>query len=233
MSQLDPKNSTPLKQCLFVKDKLEPIKEKIEIILDGNHEWKLLRRFGNIIRDSLIPHLYPASSAEKREQIANDKYGTYTTKLSVVNKTSGDIMYKLFYTHGYKTFNSSNRDPIRREATQKARLKDSLFHKFGDTDIMVMGHAHKLITVEPQHELYLTDNENGIQSNYTKPDVHGGYINPDMRWYGCTGSFLSLYGENCEDSGYAERAGYDPTQLGYLKCYVEKGNIVGMEKIEF
>jgi len=57
------------------------------------------------------------------------------------------------------------------------------------------------------------------------------FIHPDLRWYVNTGSFYKLYADGKNVSGYAERAGYDPNELGYVVVRVKDGIINDVERV--
>lgn len=207
--------ATPLRQCANVIRDLSPIKKKVVFALDGNHEWKL-SRFGNLIKDVICAKL-------------DIKYGTYTCKLTV-NDYKGNMMYKLFYTHGSGTINSSAYDPLRCSANMKVQLKSKLYNKAGDCHIMAMAHAHKLVVVRPTTTLYLVDRGSKIETRYMTLDNNKNeYINPEHRWYACTGSFLKPYKKGV--SGYTERAGYDPVELGFVVIKVRDSTIIDVQKV--
>jgi Calcineurin-like phosphoesterase len=198
---IDSRSALPLKQYQTVLQFLKPLKKRILFVLEGNHDHKLAK-FGNFVRDYICQELAVP-------------YGTYTAKLSVRDK-HGDLMYKLFYTHGAGTINSKADDPIRREANMQIILKRKLQHKAGDCIVMATAHNHKLLVAKPLSTLYLIDNGSEIIEQYTRP-TEEFYIHPDHRWYCSTGSFMKLYARGV--SSYAERGGYDPHELGF--CIVE------------
>jgi hypothetical protein len=203
----------PLAQMRAVKAELEPIKHLLLVMLEGNHDRKLWR-FGNIVED-----------------ICRDlgvDYGTYTAKISIVDK-HGDLMYKIFETHGSKSINSAADDPIRKQANEILMLKRKLRKKAGDCAIMIKHHAHKLLIGPPIEELYLSDDGKKITQHYTSLEQNAPFIHPDARWYGCAGAFLRLYGEGV--SGYGEVAEYDPTELGWLVTKVRRKKIVAVEPV--
>lgn len=196
-----------------------PIRDKLLCILDGNHPNKLWR-FGNIT-----------------EEICRNlgvEYGTWSARITVAYGDNGPVQYKHFCTHGARgVINSVADDPKRRKANMELSLKRSLMHKAGDCLIMSMGHTHKLLCCDPEPQLYLTDNGAELQQRYTGPRKKTGYIHPDYRYYFNTGSFYRLYADS-EDgpiSGYAEIAGYDPTELGFWVVKVRDCEIVGREKV--
>lgn len=217
---LDPDAKKPLVQCKEVVKLYTPIKNRIISILEGNHEWKL-QGYGSLVRDVICHDLF----GDRK----NDFYGTYSVKASIRDK-KGNLQYKIFYTHGAGTINSTADDPIRRESNMKLSLKRKLQHKAGDALILAMGHTHKLLVAEPTHTLYLVDDGKKIKQEYTKPGNNGQYIPPEHRWYCNTGSFMKLYREGV--SGYAERFGYDPVQLGYIKCEIKNRQVVNIKAVE-
>ena len=193
---------------------LDPIKKKLLTILDGNHT-RRLHRFGNITK-----------------KICDDlgvNYGTWTVKLTYNNK-KGECQFKHFATHGFGSITSQADDPERRRMGMKLSLKKKLKQKQGDALLNSMGHTHKLISLEPSQELFLADNGDQIQQYYTgAPNGNSGYIHPDYKFYCNTGSFLKLYGDGF--SGYAECAGYDPLELGFIVCRVRGGQPVKLDKV--
>ena len=203
----------PLAQLKRAIAKRKEIANKHLVVLEGNHCAKLWH-FGNLA-----------------EELANGlgcAFGTYTCKLSIKDKW-GRLMYKVFATHGSGTIRSVADDPIRREANMRLSLKRKMMHKAGDCAVMVMGHSHRLMVTPPQHSLYLTDDGEKIRQHYTGYEQNAPYIHPDARWYGNSGSFCRLYVEG--ESGYAERAGYDPMELGFLILRVRDKKIVGLDPI--
>ena len=78
-----------------------------------------------------------------------------------------------------------------------------------------------------QEDLY----EQTKNYNYTNNDIvqNAKYIEPNNRIYVNTGSFYKLYEYGI--SGYAERAGYDPIELGFTIAKVRNGKLIGVDKI--
>jgi hypothetical protein len=203
----------PLTQVNSVVEKREAIKDKMLYLLEGNHE-RTLWRFGNL-------------TAEIAGRLGVE-YGTYSAKLTV-NDKNGNLMYKLFDTHGIKGISSTADDPIRRRTNMELILKRHLKHKAGDCAVMIKHHVHKLLVCKPEPDLYLIDDGKRIKQQYTHWGQTEPYIHPDARWYGCAGSFLRLYGDGI--SGYAEIAEYDPVELGFLCLVVRNKKIVDLRPI--
>lgn len=217
----DPKSNTPVRQYKAVVEELTPIKDKLLVILEGNHDWKISCKYGSILREILCAQL---AGNKDPEEI----YGTYSCKLAIKDK-KGNLLYKIFLTHGAKSLSSTADDPVRREANMHLSLKRQLSRKHGDCAISATGHNHKLLVKPPISELYLTDDGKNVKQAYTTPDYTAPYIHPDLRWYVSTGCFYRLYEEGV--SGYAERAGYDPNELGYAIIRVVDGQIQNIERV--
>ena len=201
----------PLAQSKTAIKRREPIKDKLLTILLGNHERKLWR-FGNITEEVCEKLGVP--------------YGTYTAKITIQD-SNDNLMYKIYATHGFKSVTSTADDPIRREANKRLVLKRHLKFKASDCAVMVKGHAHKLLVSKPESDLYLYDDGKQIKQGYTGWGQTEEFIHPDARWYGCTGSFLRLFGKNI--SGYAEIFEMDPTEIGFLVLKVRNKRIVSLE----
>ena len=209
------KKETPLKQYRNIQEFFRPIASKTLFILQGNHDWVLARTVGDYLAEVLCPDL-------------KIPYGTATCKWAIKDK-KGRRLYKLFYTHGARNISSVADDPIRREANMLLQLKRKLAAKAGDCEVMAMAHTHKLMIAPPMSSLYLHDDGGKIRSAYTGIGTGSGqYLHPDHRFYVNTGSFLKLYGEHV--SGYGERAGYDPVELGYAVLECRDGKIKTIRK---
>jgi len=181
--------------------------------LQGNHERKLWR-FGDIM--------------EKMCEDLGVNYGTYSCKVSVVD-SKGQMMFKIFDTHGFKGITSTADDPIRREANKRLILKRHLKRKFNDCAVMIKHHTHKLFVSSPEPELYLYDDGKKIKQGYTNTPYDIENIPEALRWYGNAGSFLTLFGKDM--SGYAEVFELDPVELGWLVLKVRNRKIVSLEPV--
>lgn len=219
---IDPKTPTPVHQYNAAAEELYEIRDRLLGILDhGNHDWTIASRYGNSVENIVARELWGKDKAK-------DYCGTYSCKLSIKD-SKGNLMYKSFLTHGNGSINSTADDPVRREANMHLSLKRKLHKKAGDCVIMAHAHTHKLLVKPPIRELYLTDDGKHIKQQYTEIDQTEGYIPPDLRWYINTGSFYKLYHDGV--SSYAERASYDPVELGYAVVHVKDGIIKDVEKV--
>jgi len=157
------------------------------------------------------------------------EYGTWTTKLRLINQDTGKQMVKLYLTHSVgNTLNSRAKDYEQRIANMNASLKRRMAPLAGDCLIMAMGHTHKLLNCRPAKRLILYDDGEKIKQKYLEAgDGDAEYIEPDRRWYVNTGSFVKLH--KLDTDGYAERAGYDPIELGFIIVKIRKGEVVDVE----
>ena len=108
-------------------------------------------------------------------------------------------------------------------------LKRHLKFKAGDCAVMIKHHTHKLLVCKPESEVYLVDDGEQIRQAYTGWGQDEPYIHPDARWYGNGGSFMKLYIDGI--TGYAERAEYDPVELGFLVLKVRDRKIVSLDPV--
>lgn len=206
------KMATPLKQRDEAIRLYKPIADRGLVGLFGNHEAKL-HRFGNLA-DDICKGL-------------NIQYGTYSCR--VIFKHGRKRLFNAFFTHGRWAFNSNAKDYEQKQANIKAALKMKLKYMMGDCAIMSCGHAHKLLVVPPTAQLFLHDSPKGLQQAYLSGRQTGKFIDPDHRWYGCSGSFLRLYVDGL--TGYAEMAGYPPNELGWLVWKIRDGKITDCERV--
>jgi len=198
---------TPFEQAQEYVKLVDPIKKHIVVRLKGNHE-QTLCRFGNL--------------AEYMSRELGVPYGTFSCRVTWTDHKD-DLIFKTFHTHGRKSITSTADDPKRRLTNQHLILKRHLKHKAGDTLLMSKAHTHKLLICKPNTELYLTDNGQEIEQQYTHSNRASGYIHPDHRWYVNTGSFFRLYATG--EDGYAERSEYDPVELGWVVVLVRDRHI--------
>ena len=208
------KDPIPLKQVKTTAKIYMPVAGQCLAWLKGNHE-DTLKRFGDLAEDI----------AER----LNVPYGTWTCKLKLEHE--GEQICKLFLSHGFRGRIISNaKDHEQRMANMKASLRRKLELKAADCLIMAMGHTHLLLTVNPASKLILKDDGSKIIQEYLQAgNGADSYIEPDRRWYVNTGSFLKLY--EIDIDGYAERAGYDPVELGYVVITIKDGQVNSVEKV--
>ena len=210
----------PLEQADEFVERLRPVAKKIVAIGYGNHEAALIN-YGNIGK-----HI-----AEKLKV----PFGSVHYKFCATDR-NGKVMHKLYGHHGYGSLPKGAKDPIQREANQKAALRRKL-EATGHADCvaMIMGHTHQLITVKPTttQQLFLTDDGRHVKQHYNVMSPQNAeYIPPDSRWYGNAGSLRkSITPTGLQIADYAEVAMYAPSEMGWLEVHVQRGQVVDMEKV--
>lgn len=200
-------------QLAELKAELWGVRKKIITVHFGNHEAKLFK-LGDFIHDLCDEIHVP--------------YGGFSAKTTVWS-LSGEALYKIYSTHGRLTVNSTADDPVRRRSNMQLTIKRRLQDFAGDAVVMVTGHAHKLIVVPPEREMYMIDDGTEIRARYTKAVQHGDYIDPALRFYACTGSFLksTILGATT----YSEASMYRPVQLGYPELVVKDGVVTEFREV--
>lgn len=205
----------PYRQMVQATINRQPIARQLVTVLEGNHPLKTWRygRWTEIMCHEL-----------------GVEYGPWTVKIHWMDNRNR-LLFKSYHTHGRKMITSIADDPIRRYANMRLILKRHLKDMAGDCALMSKGHTHKLLVSKPESEMYLIDNESGIQKQYTHWGHTESYIHPDYRFYVNTGSFLRLFVEG--SMGYAERAEYPPIEIGYVIVKIRNRKIVEVNKIVF
>ena len=107
-----------------------------------------------------------------------------------------------------------------------------------DCEVAVMHHIHNIYIVPPTStETLRTINVKGrLKAVYPKEPVRkyitkdSYYYDDDDRWYASSGAFMSSYVEGF--STYAERRGYRPSDMGYVKTIVRKGKVEKVEEVK-
>ncbi len=209
----------PLEQYTQIAKKLLPLKSRILVAMEGNHD-RGLSRFGMFVKDLVCKEL-------------SCIFGTYTCILNVRMKKGH---YKMFLTHGRKNLYSASPDPSQRRANLERQLRDRLKEKMDDCLIMARGHTHRLLVAPPTTSLFLyTDTKKPagkrIESGY-KVLIGGGeytYIDEHLRWYVSTGGFLRNYKEG--ETSYGEILDLDPLEIGMAVVKVKEGQVVAVEEV--
>ena len=208
-----------LKEIDWFIANIEPIKDRMLVLLDGNHPRALWRTIPDVTRYICERTGIP--------------FGTWETRFTYTYK-NGKTMYKHLARHGSKSINSTADDAKRRRTNMELILKRQLRDLAGDCMLMSMGHTHQLLLCRPIDWNYLyTGTDGRVRQAETLKHSSGQYIAPEHRWYVNTGSFLksrdSGHGFDAEDeevySGYAEVAGYRPVDLGFAVAIIRDGKI--------
>jgi hypothetical protein len=225
-------SSRPAEQIKRSIAQLAPLAKTGRLLskIKGNHEKSLemkLQRLGVDwnINEQMCAELRAMSGTQYPIE------GTYTNKIVFADKESKP-MWGGYFTHGKRQISSISPDPHRKLANKQYRLKILLQEMAADCILMVMAHIHIVLVTPPLPTVYLTSEKGKLKQHYT----HGGsgrigsYIHPDHRWYGVSGSFLKTFVEDMES--YSELAGYNPTELGYLKSVTIDRQMVDLQEIK-
>lgn len=204
METVDKSIPIPMLQYQYWIDLFRPVADRILYINEGNHDHKH-SRYANFVRDVVCREL-------------GIPWGTYSSKLTVVNGML-ETRFKIYTSHGYGSLNSAADDPIRQKSNMRLSLKRKLRQKAADCVLMAIGHTHQLIVSRPESTTYLYDDGEEIHAGKTSAPQHAEYIPDNLRWYVNTGSFLKSQALGI--SSYAERAGYNPNDLGYIVVTVD------------
>ena len=188
------------------------IKNRLKFQIAGNHERKI-RHFVDVVR--LI-----------WKEWGQPEY-THGLDPSIKIKLADEC--RIYCHHGFGSVNSRAEDEDRREFNDGDSIRKKLMNKAGDCHGMFQGHIHKMRIRRPSPKLAIVGDE-ALRETYTGYEpVPSGRVYPQDRWYGSTGAFLrtTVIGKTT----YSEDFGYDPVELGFLMCYIEKGRLVNVEKV--
>jgi UDP-2,3-diacylglucosamine pyrophosphatase LpxH len=204
----------PMRQLSTFVDICQPIRKRGLAWLSGNHEFKL-QRFGDI--------------GEEMADRLEIPYGGCAAKLLLRDKR-GPIA-KVYLAHPSRfTIRSNAKDFEQRRANMAASVKRFLVDKAGDCVVMGFGHTHKLLVVDPSPKLVIFDEGGKLKQDYLIGDNSmPHYIDPDRRWYANTGSYLRTM--VLDHDGYAERAGYDPVELGFAVVEIRDRKVTAVKRM--
>lgn len=208
-------NTTPVpfRQAEQVIEDFQPIKKKILVWLEGNH------------------NLYAKRYVDLTKHITRQldvPYGTWTAKIQFTDK-KGNKFFKGYYTHGLDgagPARSRAGTPSRRAFNEAESLKNLLYPLADDCLYYGCGHYHRQIVYDPSlgKELLLSDDGNTIKQSWS--EVGDG---PDTKYYACSGAFFRQFVRGV--STYSERAGYRPTDIGMIRTEVRNGKISNLVKV--
>jgi len=218
LAATDKDTPTIIHQAQRVVKELIPVKDKILVLLRGNHEKKFERLIGDLTREFIADPL-------------GANYGGYVCKLSITDGTN--IKYKLFLHHGFGNVTSNSKDYRQMEGNMLSNIQRKLQMKSSDCILSAMGHTHKLLIAEPIPQLCMTDNGRKTTSHYEAVPMmpaNGDRLQPHLRWYVNTGTFRRLHGDPGYDD-YGEEFGYDPVDIGYAVVHVHKYEVARIEPV--
>lgn len=135
--------------------------------------------------------------------------------------------------HGRPTMPRGTKDPIQREANQKAWLKNKMEGLAGSADAHYMGHTHHCLIVEPQPiATLLNSGENVRRQTFTPEKTKVGdrdWMPPEGRWYVNTGTLRR--GGGFDHMDYSEVAGYGVPEITCTRTEIKNGKIKNITKV--
>jgi hypothetical protein len=192
---------------------MQPIAKRILMVQIGNHELYLLKNF------DIVEYMCERLGIPQA-------YGHYQTWLNVNDCT-------MHFWHGRATMPRGAKDPIQKEANQKAWLKNKLFPLAGSAQAQYMGHTHACMVVPPIEQYALLDSGENVRGRYFKESVRevGGevWVPPDARWYVNTGTLRR--GGGFDHMDYSEIAGYTPPPIACTKTTIHGDRVVDIQKV--
>ena len=137
-----------------------------------------------------------------------------------------------FNYHGRWTMPRGAKDPIQREANQRAWLKNRL-EGLASAHAMYMGHTHHCLVQDPIQKNTLMVAEDNVRRKtfVDEPTFIGGnlWVHPDARFYANTGTFRRGGGFGFTD--YSEIGGYVPPDVAYVRTEIVGGKVKRVEKV--
>lgn len=208
----------PARQWQFIEEKLEPIKDKILGLVEGNHD------------------TYQEKTADFLRMMC-ERLGvpflTYQGKVTV--KVGGRVAYKIAAWHGWYSLSSAAKDPIQRQGNKMASAKRRL-DRLGwtDAEVLAMGHVHDLMAFRNVKDVQLYDD--GEEVHQTLSDVppvvlNNGerWVHPDNRIYCVTGTTLKTHVRGA--STYSSKRGYPPSPLGFVELKYKDGRLTASTRL--
>lgn len=206
---IDPNYATPNDQYNEIENIFRQRKDKVLGILDGNHEYSFWERTG---------HHYARTMAQN----LGLEYGTFSTYFRMLLKRRHN---------GIAKYASSKLDIYAHHGWSSARSDGGavnsiydLRNKFNSAHLYIMGHIHHKIGAEPPKVMCW------IPDVYKKHGNYAPVIRESVQQFVWAGSYVKLYDDNKDGSGYAERKGYNPSALGSPFIEIKPNRVDGSIK---
>jgi len=153
--------STPDKQYRKVMEDLEPLKGKIKVMLDGNHDYAFWKRHNHnyvnwMATDLNVP--YPGISAYIMIRFRR-KTGA--------SKTTASHILRIFTHHGWTNARTDG---------YKVKVIHDLKNIFSDCHLYLSGHVHRLGSVFPTNHLYVDERTMSIREHTQQYYYTGSFI---------------------------------------------------------
>ena len=191
------------------------------VLLRGNHEAVIFNKFGNLYQSKYVLD----NKEEPVGGLCEDLdilYGGVLC-LMVLHDGKGNEC-EVMLTHGNTSFNYKAGEEERKETNKQVRLRDSL-KRICKADLYACGHGHQLVITEPPRAQRLVRNKKTNKMELKNTNVG------DRGYYCMCGSFTTVYDEG-GDSNYAEDWLVEPTDIGWVRVYMDKNlKVKKVEKI--
>jgi len=209
---------TPGSQFNYFRKCIEGSADKWLFLGTGNHD-RYLSKDVDLLKDLVADPL-------------GIPIGGYQTYVWFGNGSTG------FFWHGFPSMPRGAKDPIQREANQRAWLKNKM-EGLHSAHLNVMGHLHNLMVQPPLNEMVLGMMADG--SGIAKEVLLGGvpdqvvgkkrilWVPKESRWYAMNGTLRR--GGCMGFTDYSEVAGYPPADIGFLEVTFADGRIRAVEPI--
>jgi hypothetical protein len=211
-NNLDVNSPIAYKQAEVVVKYLDPIRKKILILLEGNHD-RYSRNYMGLVENIICKDL-------------GVDFGTWSCIIDFGK-------FKGHFTHG-----SDRRSPVRSMSpiSSRSQLNERLSlinilsaPNFGDCVINTCGHYHRMITYNPSDydDLCLLVKGNELQETYKTPSHGADIIPPFERFYASSGAWLKSYVNGI--STYGERAMFKAVSIGCIVYEIRGGKVKNVE----
>jgi hypothetical protein len=200
------------RQIDYFCDLIRPIKNNFLLIQMGNHELYLLPDMNVTVNIC--------------ENLDIDVYGDYQSWVEF-----GEVT--MHFWHGRPVMPRGAKDPIQREANQKAWLKNKLYPLSGSAQAQYMAHTHHCLIVPPIEQYALLNHGDDVHGEYfieQVREINGNvWVPPDARWYVNTGTLRR--GGGFKHMDYSEISGYSPPAISCTRTEIKNNRIYNIKKV--
>ena len=230
----DPTKGRVHSQIRAAVGELKSIKDKIKIVLFGNHELRIDKRAQINPAEDIATGLgieYPKNVKPLKGDDIAHMGDSFQVKVNLPT-------VRFLERHHMNNFTSRAQDEQMGEEHEGRWVKNQLRPLAADCEVMLMHHTHKMRMRPPLEKIRLIhDSKTGktrgvypksMRIPLSKTQYH---IPHDQVWYGSSGAWLGSYEEGI--TTYAELGGFPPTELGALRMIVKNDKLQCVEKVPF
>jgi hypothetical protein len=210
--------NTPLayKQAEVVVKYLDPIRDKILFLLEGNHD-RYSKNYIGLVENIMCKEL-------------GVPFGTWSCLHKFTFKGGRELVGH--FTHGSdrkSPVRSQSPIPARQQINEKLSLINILSSAGFDADFHCCGHYHRMITYSPSQytDLKLIIKNGDLKEQYKALDKE----DPFGQYYACTGAWMRQFVNGI--STYGERALYRSVSIGCIVYHIRGGKIADVVEKRF